>query len=204
MLTRTEHERDVCPGATNDQACHKSCHKSWGLVFVLLGAACSGTDSGPAPSSADMVSRAGDMAGSAAGDGGTPSASTTASALVDFVRAGSYKSWKAEPAIHGSTGPHGGNVRTYVNDALYASLKAGNTSHPKGSIVVKELYGGGTSSVTGHAVDVKDDQTGEWVFFEGFAPSYGSPYYYRGTTNFCASCHAPGLDYVLTQPSALP
>lgn len=46
--------------------------------------------------------------------------------------------------------------------------------------------------------------SGEWVFYEGFAPGYGSPYYFRGTANFCASCHAPGLDYVLTKPSALP
>ena len=199
MQTRTECVRDVCPGARNDAGCHKI----GGLMFVLLVVACNGTDSGPAPSPADMASGSGDMAGPAAGDGGTQSPSTTASALADFVRAGSYKSWKAEPAIHASTGPHGGNVRTYVNDVLYASLKAGNTSHPKGSIVVKELYGSGTSSLTGHAIDIKDEQTGEWVFYEGFAPGYSSPYYFRGTANFCASCHAPGLDYVLTKPSAL-
>ncbi len=154
--------------------------------------------------SVDLSRGAPDLAMSSSSDGGVQNPNTTADALTAFVKGGSYKTWKAEPAIHPSTGPHGGNVRTYVNDVLYASLKAGNTGHPKGSIVVKELYGSGTSSLTGHAIDVKDDQSGEWVFYEGFAPGYSSPYYYRGTSNFCANCHAPGLDYVLTKASALP
>ncbi len=171
-------------------------------LLWLTSGACSDTDSGPS-SIADLAAVAEDMTSRPGTDGGSPSANTASDALTAFVKAGSYKTWKAEPAIHASTGPHGGNVRTYVNDVLYASLKAGNTSHPKGSIVVKELYGSGTSSLTGHAIDIKDEQTGEWVFYEGFAPGYSSPYYFRGTANFCASCHAPGLDYVLTKPSAL-
>ena len=175
----------------------------FGLALLSLASgACSGTDPGPS-ASADMAAVAADLTAGPGTDGGSASTSTTADALTAFVKAGSYKTWKAEPAIHASTGPHGGNVRTYVNDVLFASLKAGNTSHPKGSIVVKELYGSGMSSLTGHAVDIKDEQTGEWVFYEGFAPGYSSPYYFRGTVNFCASCHAPGLDYVLTKPSAL-
>lgn len=182
-------------------------HAGWSVGFrlallSLASGACSGMDPGP-PSSVDMAAVSADMTAGPGSDGGSTSPNTTADALTAFVKAGSYKTWKAEPAIHASTGPHGGNVRTYVNDVLYASLKAGNTSHPKGSIVVKELYGGGTSSLTGHAVDIKDEQTGEWVFYEGFAPGYSAPYYFRGTANFCASCHAPGLDYVLTKPSAL-
>lgn len=178
--------------------------RSAAVLLLALTAACSGSDPGPSSGAADLASAAADLVTAPGTDGGATSPSTTASALTDFVKAGAYKTWKAEPAIHASTGPHGGNVRTYVNDVLYASLKAGNTSHPKGSIVVKELYGSGTSSLTGHAVDIKDDTSGEWVFYEGFAPGYGSPYYFRGTANFCASCHAPGLDYVLTKPSALP
>lgn len=171
-------------------------------LISLMSGACSETDSGPS-ASADLAASVMDMTSMSGTDGGSSSANTTADALTAFVKAGPYRTWKAEPAIHASTGPHGGNVRTYVNDVLYASLKAGNTSHPKGSIVVKELYGSGTSSLTGHAIDIKDEQTGEWVFYEGFAPGYSSPYYFRGTANFCASCHAPGLDYVLTKPSAL-
>ncbi len=130
---------------------------------------------------------------------------TSPAGLTAFVKSGAYKSWKAEPEVHNSAGPHGGKVRTYVNDVFYASLKAGNTTHPKGSITVKELYGSSTTTVNGHAVDVKDEATGEWVFYEGFGPSYASPYYYRGTTNFCAGCHkGAGNDYMLTPASAFP
>jgi hypothetical protein len=141
--------------------------------------------------------------------GGQPSdggrLDTSAAGLTAFVKSGAYKSWKAEPAVHRSAGPHGGNVRTYVNDVFYASLKAGNATHPQGSITVKELYGSSTTNVTGHAVDVKDEATGEWVFYEGFGPDYTSPYYYRGISNFCAGCHQrDNNDYMLTPASAFP
>lgn len=136
-------------------------------------------------------------------DGG--SFDTSAAGLTAFVKSGAYKSWKAEPAVHRSAGPHGGNVRTYVNDVFYASLKAGNTTHPRGSITVKELYGASTTNVTGHAVDVKDEASGEWVFYEGFGPGYTSPYYYRGIANFCAGCHQrDNNDYMLTPASVFP
>jgi hypothetical protein len=130
---------------------------------------------------------------------------TSAAELLAFVQSGEYKSWRAEPAVHASSGPHGGNVRSYVNDVLYASLKAGNTVHPNGSVVVKELYGSTTTTITGHAVDVKEDPSGEWIFYEGFAPSYSNPYYFRGTSNLCGGCHGRGgTDYVLTPASAFP
>lgn len=128
---------------------------------------------------------------------------TTPVALKAFVKSGAYQQWRAEPSKHPSTGPHGGDVRTFLNDVLYASLKAGNAVHPPGSVVVKELFGAG-SSVTGHAVDVKDSN-GIWVFYEGFNSSdYENPYYFTGTNNLCANCHAAGDDYVLTSAAALP
>ncbi|GEM_PF-1575606 len=127
----------------------------------------------------------------------------SAAGLTAFVKSGAYKGWKAETAVHGSTGPHGGNVRTYVNDAMHGSLKAGNATHPPGSIAVKELYGSGTATVTGHAVDAKN-AAGTWIFYEGFGPTYANPYYYQGTTNFCASCHASGPDYYRGLLSNLP
>ena len=123
--------------------------------------------------------------------------------LIAFVRAGSYRTWKAEAAIHASTGPHGGNVRTFVNDVMHASLKAGNPTHPPGSIAVKELYGSGTTTLTGYAIDAKAPN-GTWFFLEAFAPSYSNPYYFEGTSNFCASCHAGGPDYYASPISALP
>jgi hypothetical protein len=135
--------------------------------------------------------------------GGSGGLDTSAAGLTALVRSGEYKSWKAEPQVHPSTGPHS-NVRSYVNDVLYASLKAGNAVHPRGSVVVKELYISSTE-VSGHAVDVKEEGSGQWVFFEGFAPAYSRPYYYRGTSNLCADCHANGgVDYMLTPASAFP
>lgn len=158
------------------------------LVFGLLGViGCGGMATGP--------------------DGGTPSPDAgldhSAAGLTAFVRSGGHAGWRAENAVHPSTGPHGGNVRSFVNELLYASLKAGNTTHPPGSAVVKELYGSGTTAVTGYAMDVKDSQ-GTWFFFEAFAPSYSNPYYYSGTTNFCASCHAAGPDFYLGLKANLP
>lgn len=167
------------------------------LVSLLLLAACGAADD----SNVDPPAGGGEEPSG----GGGGRLDTSATGLTAFVKSGAYKGWKAEPTVHDSGGPHGGKVRSYVNDVLYASLKAGNTQHPKGSIVVKELYGSSASEVTGHAVDLKDEATGEWIFYEGFAPSYDSPFYFRGTSNFCASCHKGGNnDYVLTPASAFP
>ncbi len=118
---------------------------------------------------------------------------TSAAGLKAFAASGQYKSWKSD-AVHDSTGPHGGKVKVFVNDTLFASLKAGNAVHPPGSIAVKELLGSSGTAMNGHAIDVKDTD-GTWVFWEGFPT--GSPFYFRGTSNFCASCHQPGKDYYL-------
>ncbi|MBE2253399.1 MAG: hypothetical protein IAE78_27975 [Myxococcus sp.] len=131
-----------------------------------------------------------------AGGAGTPA---TRAGLLSFAQGGAYLSWKAEPMVHTSSGPHG-SVRTFVNDALYASLKAGNATHPNGSVSVKELYANGAR--TGWAVDAKGDD-GVWVYFEGFEPQLNQ-YFFRGTGNLCANCHASGVDFVLTPASALP
>ena len=179
------------------------------LVFLMLLTACGseGPPDGEPPGEDGGTKPDG---GQPMADGGTPppdagAFDTSAAGLTEFVKSGAYKSWKAEPEVHNSAGPHGGKVRTYVNDVFYVSLKAGNMVHPRGSITVKELYGSSTTTVSGHAVDVKDEATGEWVFYEGFGPSYSSPYYYRGTTNFCANCHkGAGNDYMLTPASAFP
>jgi hypothetical protein len=119
---------------------------------------------------------------------------------VAFVQSGAYTAWAAEPARHASTGPHGGAVRTFVNDTLYTSLKQGRASHPSGSIAVKELYTG--ANRTGWAVDIKGDD-GVWIYYEGFEPRLDQ-YYFRGDGNLCANCHAGGVDRVLVPASAFP
>ena len=151
-------------------------------------------DGGPAPD-AGGTPDAGE-----APDGGQP-LDTSEAGLVAFFKTSAYRSWRAEAAPHPSSGPHSGKVRTFVNDALYDSLKAGAGRHPRGSVVVKELLDGTGTTLTGIAIDVKD-QDGTWVFLEGFAPSF-TGYYYRGTQNLCGNCHQAGADFVLTPKSAL-
>lgn len=130
-------------------------------------------------------------------DSGTPA---TRAGLLSIAQSGAYLSWKAEAAPHQTAGPHGGQVRTFVNDVLYASLKAGNRMHPNGSIAVKELFSNGARN--GWAIDAKDDD-GVWTFYEGFEPQLNQ-YFFRGSGNLCSNCHAGGVDFVLTRPDALP
>lgn len=165
---------------------------TWTSAVLVLGlAACGG---------AELA-----LDGGAGGDGGTGGGGggamlpVTQAELRAFVEAGGYLGWRAEAAAHPSAGPHG-MVRSFVNDALYFSMKAGNTTHPSGSIAVKELFSGG--AISGWAVDVKRPD-GQWVFYEGFKPALDQ-YYFVGGGNLCANCHQGGTDFVLLAPSALP
>jgi hypothetical protein len=126
-------------------------------------------------------------------------ADTSAEAIIAFVRAGKYRGWKAEPAPHPSEGPHD-TVRTFFNGVLYDSLRAGNSSHPFGSMSVKELLSEDGTTITGHAVSWKDEGLSQWVWTEGFAPNYERPFYYQGNGNFCARCHKAGVDFVIALP----
>jgi hypothetical protein len=121
---------------------------------------------------------------------------TSQSGLLAFIMTGDYKCWLAEPAVHESAGPHAvTGVRTFFNDKVAASLRAGTGVHPRGSILVKELYNG--PDIMGYAIDVKDtDGTGasNWIFYEGFAPSFNG--YYGRANSTCTGCHSQGVDYV--------
>jgi hypothetical protein len=158
-------------------------------------------DSGGSPDSGGPLD-SGDTqdASPAQADAGPAPLPTTRAEIVAFVQSGAYSAWAAEPARHASTGPHGGAVRTFVNDTLYTSLKQGRASHPSGSIAVKELYTG--ANRTGWAVDIKGDD-GVWIYYEGFEPRLDQ-YYFRGDGNLCANCHAGGVDRVLVPASAFP
>ena len=128
---------------------------------------------------------------------------TSEAGVIAFVKEGRYKDWLAEPAVHDTRAPHGDKVRVFFNDTVTASLRAGNATHPVGSILVKELYEDDGKTLTGHALEVKvADGAGKdtWIFFEGFGPDYGSNYYGRAHAT-CHGCHAAGQDYVT---SALP
>ncbi len=123
---------------------------------------------------------------------------TDADSLLPWLVAEAYLEWPVESAIHGSTGPHFGNVRTWIHPDLADSLDAGLAQHPAGAGAVKELYGSG-SERRGWAVQVKtaDDSAGGdgWYWYE----------YYDGATvaagdgiGLCAGCHGSGVDYVRT------
>ncbi len=128
---------------------------------------------------------------------------TERGALEAWLQNGSYLGWTTESGPHPSGGPHFGNVRTFVNSSLLASLQAGNSQHPRGAAAVKELYQNGTQ-VQGWAVSVKveDDSDGGngWYWYEGL----GNSVFASGTgVTGCTGCHSSNYrtftpkDYIL-------
>lgn len=123
----------------------------------------------------------------------------SAEVLEAWLAGGSYKSWAGESKVHMSTGPHGGNVRTYVNEALFQSLSDMSPMHAQGAATVKELYGDSMDAIIGYAVMVKvapDSQNGDgWYWYERLDQTV----YADGTgVGLCTGCHVGGADYVLT------
>ena len=134
-----------------------------------------------------------------AGGGSAEIPPTEAVALLSYLQAGSYLGFAGESKVHSSTGPHGSGVRTYVNQALRASLMANAGEHPVGAAAVKELYDGG-GALSGWAVEVKTQATSEggdgWYWYE-ILSTQGEPLIGASGPNFCSNCHASGSDYVL-------
>ncbi|MEZ4454043.1 MAG: hypothetical protein R3B09_31595 [Nannocystaceae bacterium] len=118
--------------------------------------------------------------------------------LLDWLEAGNYKTWEAESGIHPSTGPHGGQVRTFFNAALFDSFSQGLPQHPQGAVAVKELWGNGNMMI-GWAVEAKVDAESMggdgWYWYEKVGMTeYGGD---KGV-GLCTGCHGGGVDYVLT------
>ena len=123
---------------------------------------------------------------------------TEAETLLSWLAAEPYLEWPAESAIHDSTGPHFGSVRTWVNPTLLDSLEQGAAEHPLGSAAVKELYGG-SNERRGWAVEVKiAEQSADgdgWYWYEWFD---GGLVAQGDGISICTGCHAGGTDFVLT------
>lgn len=123
----------------------------------------------------------------------------SAALLEQWLMDGAYKSWPVESQIHPSDGPHGGNVRTYVNTALEQSLAGAAAMHPQGAATVKELYGDGDDAITGYAVMVKlapDSAGGDgWYWYERLG---GTVFADGAGVGLCTACHVGGADYILT------
>ncbi|WAS98581.1 hypothetical protein [Nannocystis punicea] len=154
------------------------------------------TATGDASSTSDASTTG---AASTTGDADALPPVDSAEALEAWLAGGAYRSWPAESTVHASAGPHGGNVRTFVNPALADSLAAANVMHPQDAATVKELYGGGTDEIVGYAVMVKlapDSASGDgWYWYERLDVTV-----YADDTGvkLCTGCHGSGSDYVLT------
>ena len=104
-----------------------------------------------------------------------------------------------EVALYEASPEFGGQVRTFLNDALYDSFDQGLTSHPEGAVAVKELWGNG-DQIIGWAVEVKvqadSDGGNGWYWYEKLGQSeYGGELGH----GLCTGCHSGGgVDYVLT------
>jgi hypothetical protein len=125
---------------------------------------------------------------------------TSRTGVASFVKERRYQGWLAEPAVRDSKGPHG-KVRVFFNDVAVRSLRAGNEIHPRGTILVKELYSPNGERLEGHALDAKvEDGQGKdtWLFFEGGLPDYEGAFYGRGNPT-CHGCHEAGKDYVTSE-----
>jgi hypothetical protein len=175
------------------------------LLLALLLAACSDD---AADTAADPPAATSDT-GDAPTTGDAPPAPedppTEEAALAAWLAAGHYKGWPSESGLHPSTGPHFGDVRTFVNPTLHDSLEAGNAAHPKGAATVKELYGGGVE-LKGWSVIIKgfDNSTMQaagdgWYWYESYD---GSVYASSFGAGLCVGCHAAShpdfKDHVLT------
>lgn len=123
---------------------------------------------------------------------------TNGAELLPWLERGEYLGWTAESGIHESTGPHFGDVWTFVNDPLLQSLEAGDPMHPQGAATIKELYGPG-DTVRGWAVMVKvqpDSAGGDgWYWYE----VYDGDVFADGLGDgLCTGCHSGGDDFFLS------
>lgn len=133
-----------------------------------------------------------------AGEG--PPAPMTPDEVEAWLRTRVYLCWSRETSVHPSAGPHGGNVRTYMNTALVAALTT-DGARPPGAVAVKELYGSGTADVTGWAFMVKTKAgtaKDSWYWLETFGTTPGASRIEGQGKALCEGCHAAGTDYTLT------
>lgn len=125
--------------------------------------------------------------------------------LFEYLVAGEYKSFKTkESKLHPSLGPHtklGLPVRIYMNDIIAASLEEGNDEHPKGAIIVKEMFDK-QDQLQGWAVMVKTNANTEedgkgWFWYEVTSPTDQNSIAAMGNGVIgCYACHKVGNDMV--------
>ncbi|MEH6535933.1 MAG: cytochrome P460 family protein [Psychroserpens sp.] len=124
--------------------------------------------------------------------------------LFAYLNTKKYQEFKTqESEAHPSIGPHtklGWPVRTYMNDILAESMTSGNSSHPIGSAVVKEMFTD-QNVLNGWAVYTKtqdDTAAGKgWFWYEVTSTEDSNAIQGIGNgVNGCVGCHAIGKDMV--------
>jgi hypothetical protein len=192
-----------------------------GIALAIVASACSssggsapsGSSSGTsgssgAPDGAATVNDGG-SSGSSGGTGAVPASCngdeggvvpTSPVALQAWLATRAYKCWTHESTTHPSTGPHGGDVQTYLNAKLDASMKTG-AEHPAGAVAVKELFGTAGKEVTGWAVLVKTQPASAagqgYYWYETFGTTPGASSIEGQGKALCVDCHSGGKDFVL-------
>jgi hypothetical protein len=125
---------------------------------------------------------------------------TTPVELQAWLGTQAYRCWTHESVRHPSTGPHHGQVQTYLNAKLDTSLK-GTSEHPQGSVAVKELYPDASAKEPdGWAVLVKTQPTSAngqgFYWYEAFGTAAGASNIEGQGKQLCVNCHSAGTDYV--------
>lgn len=138
---------------------------------------------------------------SSCGGNDGPAPPTTPAALQTWLNAGSYKCWAHESLQHPSDGPHGGEVKVFLNTKLDTSMK-GNAEHPEGAVAVKEFFAVGGKDVTGWAVLIKTQAStasgAGYYWYEVFGTQAGASTIEGQGKTLCVNCHgAGGKDYIL-------
>jgi hypothetical protein len=139
-------------------------------------------------------------------------------AIEEWLAAGMFKSWAAEPAIHPSRSPspHGFN-RIWSND-LIAQNATGTGDWPEGAAAVKELYASMTDTTPiGVAVylKLKPDSAGgaNWYWYERVPADHPAPHDANGVVAdgtgasgpakmICVGCHGPAGTDAAHTPTA--
>lgn len=127
--------------------------------------------------------------------------------LHRFLTSGGYRDFpNKESGVHPSRGPHAKfnwPVRVFLGPKIDASMKAGNSSHPAGSSLVKEMYSADGSALIGWAVMVKTQQDSDngsgWFWYETTNTEDANDFVAAGNgVPLCVGCHSLGKDYVVT------
>ncbi len=121
-------------------------------------------------------------------------------ALFAYLNEGSYRDFATqEKEKHPSLGPHtkiGLPVKVYMNDAIANSLAENKQQHPKGSIIVKEMFDE-SGTLSGWAVMAKthdDTDSGKgWFWYEVTSTTDANSIAAMGNgVTGCITCHNIG------------